>query len=160
MKCEEIREQMIDLMTAETPLASEVQLHLDGCASCSSELISMKQTMSLLDEWQAPEPSPYFDTRLQALLREEKATEAQKKVSIFDWFRKPVLAAAAAVALVVGGGVYGALRMTRPHNPPVVASDPAIHDLQTLDKDQDVINNFAALDDDPSNDDQSAGTAE
>ena len=71
-----------------------------------------------------------------------------------------MLAAAAAVALVIGGGVYGALRMTRPHNAPVVASDPAIHDLQTLDKDQDVINNFAALDDDPTNDDQSAGTAE
>ena len=87
MKCEEIREQMIDLMTAEAPLASEVQSHLDGCASCSAELVSMKQTMALLDEWQAPEPSPYFDTRLQALLREEKATEAQKKVSIFDWFR-------------------------------------------------------------------------
>jgi hypothetical protein len=160
MKCEKIREQMFDLMTAEAPLASEVQMHLDGCRVCTAELASMKQTMSLMDEWEAPEPSPFFDTRLQALLREEKAKAAEKKVSIFDWIRKPVLAAAAAVALVVGAGVYGALQLKPKHQDQVIASDPAIHDLQTLDKDQDVINNFAALDDDPTNDDQSAGTAE
>ena len=152
---------MFDLMTAEAPLAPGVQTHLDGCATCTAELASMKQTMALMDEWEAPEPSPFFDTRLQALLREEKAKAAQKTFSIFDWLRKPVLAAAAAVALVVGAGVYGALRL-KPHqdNPQVIANDPVIHDLQTLDKDQDVINNFAALDDDPTNDDQSQGTAE
>ena len=35
------------------------------------ELASLQQTMGLLDEWQAPEPSPYFATRLQARMREE-----------------------------------------------------------------------------------------
>lgn len=160
MKCEEIREQMFDLMTAES-VAPEVRAHLDGCPACSAELESMKQTMLLLDEWQAPEPTPFFDTRLKALLREEKAKEAQKHVSILDWFRKPVMIAAAAVALVVGAGVYAGLENTMRHNTPAqVAQDPAVRDLQTLDKDQDVINNFAALDDDPTNDDDSAGTAE
>jgi predicted anti-sigma-YlaC factor YlaD len=163
MKCEEIREQMFDLMMAEGAHAPEVQTHLNGCAACSAELASMKQTMALLDEWQTPEVSPFFDTRLQALVREEKAKAAEKQSWIFDWFRKPVLAAAAAVALVVGAGVYAGLQNT---HPPVTtintiaAGDPAIKDLQTLDNDQDVINNFAALDDDPTNDDQSAGTAE
>jgi predicted anti-sigma-YlaC factor YlaD len=161
MKCEEIREQMFDLMTAET-VAPEVRMHLDGCAACSAELESMKQTMLLLDEWQAPEPTPFFDTRMQALLREEKAKAAQKHVSVLDWFRKPVMIAAAAVALVVGAGVYAGIENTgRHHTDTTVAQgDPAIRDLQTLDKDQDVINNFTALDDDPSNDDQSAGSAE
>ena len=78
MKCETIREEMFDLMMAER-LAPEVQQHLNGCAACSAELASMKQTMSLLDEWKAPEPSPFFDTRMQALLREEKAKAAQKQ---------------------------------------------------------------------------------
>jgi hypothetical protein len=160
MKCEEIREQMFDLMTAAT-LAPEVRAHLDGCAACSAELESMKQTMLLLDEWQAPEPTPFFDTRLKALLREEKAKEAAKHVSVLDWFRKPALIAAAAVALVVGAGVYAGIENAVRHpNDRIVAGDPAIRDLQTLDKDQDVINNFAALDDDPTNDDNSAGTAE
>ena len=165
MKCEEIREQMFELMTAEAPLASEVQLHLASCPACSAELAEMKKTMALMDEWQTPEPSPFFDTRLKALLREEKAKAAEKKFSIFDWFRKPVMAAAAALALVVSAGIYGGLYIHQQENPPkngpiMVFNDPAIHDLQTLDKDQDVINNFAALDDDPTNDDQSAGTAE
>ena len=163
MKCEEIREQMFDLMTAEAPLAAEVQKHLNGCRECSAELVSMKQTMTLLDEWQAPEPTPFFDTRLQALLREEKAKAATKRSWGLDWFRKPVIAAAAALALVIGGGVYAGLttwHKTGTTSNDIVASDPAVKDLQTLDKDQDVINNFAALDDDPSNDDQSQGTAE
>lgn len=162
MKCEEIREQMFDLMTAET-LAPEVRKHLDGCAACTSELASMKQTMLLLDEWEAPEPTPFFDTRLKALVREEKAKAAEKRSWVLDWFRKPVLTAAAAVALVVGAGVYAGLENAMHHrqNDAVVAqSDPAIRDLQTLDTDQDVINNFAALDDDPTNDDQSAGAPE
>lgn len=164
MKCEEIREQMFDLMTGESAPAPEVQTHLDGCAGCSAELASMKQTMSLLDEWQAPEPSPFFDTRMQALLREEKAKAAQKQSSIFDWFRKPVLTAAAAVALVVGAGVYAGLEtIHRPAHPDIAAAqDPAIHDLQVLDKDQDVIDNFAALDDQPQQqtDNQSQDTSE
>ena len=163
MKCEEIREQMFDLMTAEAPLAAEVQTHLDSCPACTAELASMKQTMALLDEWQAPEPTPFFDTRLQALLREEKAKAATKRSWGLDWFRKPVIAAAAAIALVIGGGVYAGLttlHKTGTTGNDIVASDPAVKDLQTLDKDQDVINNFAALDDDPTNDDQSQGTAE
>ena len=161
MKCEEIREQMFDLMTAET-LAPEVRKHLDGCEACAAELASMKQTMLLLDEWEAPEPSAFFDTRLKALVREEKAKAAEKHSWVLDWFRKPVLTAAAAVALVVGAGVYAGLENSAHHNNDAVVAqgDPAIRDLQTLDKDQDVINNFAALDDDPTNDDQSAGTAE
>lgn len=162
MKCDEIREQMFDLMTAEGTPAPGVQQHLDGCADCSAELASMKQTMNLLDEWEAPEPSPFFDTRMKALLREEKAKAAEKRSWVLDWFRKPVLAAAGAVALVVGAGIYAGVVNTRPatNNNVVIAADPAIHDLQTLDKDQDVISNFAALDDDPSNDDNSAGTSE
>ena len=164
MKCEQIREQMFDLMTAEAPLAAEVQSHLDSCPACSAELASMKQTMALLDEWQAPEPTPFFDTRLQALLREEKAKAATKRSSVLDWFRRPVLAAAAAVALVIGGGVYAGMnlhgKIGNGGQNIDIAADPAVKDLQTLDKDQDVINNFAALDDDPSNDDQSQGTAE
>ena len=38
--------------------------------------------MALLDEWQAPEPSPYFDVRLQARLREEMAKPARGLVAL------------------------------------------------------------------------------
>ena len=43
---------------------------------CAEKLKAMRATMALLDEWQVPEPSPYFDVRLQARLREEMAKAA------------------------------------------------------------------------------------
>jgi hypothetical protein len=47
------------------------------------------------------------------------------------------------------------------HQDPVVAqNDPAVKDLQTLDKDQEVIANFAALDDDSGSDDSGATATE
>ena len=59
--------------------------------------------MAVLDEWQVPEPSPYFDMRLQARLREEMA---KPRARWFDWFRRPVLAAALTVLLGIGVGVF------------------------------------------------------
>ncbi len=73
MKCNETRELMPDLAAGLTAVTPEMKAHLDACAECSGKLEAFRQTMSLLDEWQAPEPSPYFDVRLRARLREESA---------------------------------------------------------------------------------------
>src|SRR5215467_11069715 len=82
MKCNEIRELLPDLATGNTAAGSEINDHLRGCADCAGTLDEFRKTMALLDEWQAPEPSPYFDTRLKARLREEKAKELEPK----GWF--------------------------------------------------------------------------
>ena len=71
--------------------------------------------MALLDQWQAPEPSPYFDVRLQARLREEMA---KPQAGWLAWFRRPVLAAALTVLMGVGVGLFftkgsGSTRETR-----------------------------------------------
>jgi hypothetical protein len=42
----------------------EIGAHLAGCVTCTAKMEEFRQTMALLDEWQAPEPSPYFDVRL------------------------------------------------------------------------------------------------
>ena len=70
----------------------------------------MRATMALMDEWQAPEPSPYFDVRLQARLREEMAKPA---AGWLQWFRRPVLAAALTVMMGVGVGLF----VTKRHPP-------------------------------------------
>ena len=72
MKCEEIQEMMLDVASGAeaTPVMNE---HLQGCPACAGKMAGMRETMALLDEWQAPEPSPYFDTRLTARMREERA---------------------------------------------------------------------------------------
>ena len=72
MKCNEIRELMPDLAAGFSAVTPEINQHLQGCGECEAKLNAFRQTMAMLDEWQAPEPSPYFDTRLQARLREEK----------------------------------------------------------------------------------------
>jgi hypothetical protein len=99
--------------------------------------------MALLDEWEAPEPSPYFLTRLQAHVREERQKEPVRS-SIFAWLRKPVAAASLAAALIVGGVTY---RFVIPRiETPSVQADNAVTDVESLDKNADLIVNSDLID--------------
>lgn len=145
MKCEEVRELMMDAVSGEDtdPRMTE---HLLGCPACASKLDDMRKTMALLDEWQAPEPSPYFDTRLQARLREEAA----KPVAVWwHWFRNPALAASLALVMMIAGGV--SFFTSNPDKPPVpvITAPPgtAVGDLQQLDRNHDIYADFDLLDD-------------
>ena len=73
MKCNEILERIPDVAAGFSNPTTEESAHLASCGACAEKLKAMRATMSLLDEWQVPEPSPYFDTRLHARLREEMA---------------------------------------------------------------------------------------
>ena len=99
MKCNEIRELMPDLAAGLIAATPEMKAHLDSCAECAGKLEELRQTMALLDEWQAPEPSPYFDMRLQARLREEAA---RQPAGWLHWLRRPALAVSLALFMVVG----------------------------------------------------------
>jgi anti-sigma-K factor RskA len=149
MKCDEIRERMPDVAAGfSTPTADEA-IHIESCAACAEELKSMRATMALLDEWQVPEPSPYFDTRLQARLREEMAKP--QGAAWLQWFRRPVLAAALTVLMGVGIGTY--FLQNRGDGPPKqivdVVNEPgsAASDLSALDKNTDLYSDFELLDD-------------
>ena len=122
---------------------AEESSHLASCTSCAEQLKGMRATMALLDEWQAPEPSLYFDVRLQARLREEMA---KSQVGWLHWFHRPVLAAALTVILGVGVGVF-LTQDGRPPQPPAVEVGSAVDDLQTLDKNHDLYADFELLDD-------------
>ena len=127
------------------PTAEESQ-HLDGCGTCTEQLKAMRSTMALLDEWQAPEPSPYFDVRLQARLREEMA---QPAAGWLHWFRRPVLAAALTVLMGVGVGLFF-MRGDRPYPPEAMvdtAPGSAVSDLQTLEANHEMYSDFELLDD-------------
>lgn len=147
MKCEEIRERMPDVAAGFSEITSGETDHLANCSLCAEQLKAMRATMSLLDEWQAPEPSPYFDVRLQARLREEMA---KPQAGWMHWFRRPVLAAALTVIMGVGVGVIF-MRGDRglPANVPVADVGPgsAVSDLETLDKNHDMYADFELLDD-------------
>ncbi len=145
MNCNEIGEHLLDLAAGLTP-ASEVSDHLRACAACTEKLDGLRRTMSLMDEWVAPEPSPYFDTRLQARLREETS---QERHGWLNWFRRPVVAVAMAVLMVFGFGLFrAAIYDAGPVTDAKVAAEPgtAVGDLQELDKNHDMLANFDLLD--------------
>ncbi|MGC2195989.1 MAG: hypothetical protein WA628_15035 [Terriglobales bacterium] len=152
MKCNEIKDLMLDVAAGAGESTPPMNEHLLGCPACASKLTEMRKTMALLDEWQAPEPSPYFDTRLAARVREERAKPAQ--AAWLSWLRVPVLAGALALALMMAGGVtwftVGGSRVARTDGPPlpvVVQRGTAVGDLQALDKNEDLYANFDLLDD-------------
>ena len=110
-------------------------------------------SMALLDEWKTPEPSPYFDVRLQARLREEMA---KPQSSWMTWFRRPVLAAALTVLMAIGVGLFFSegSRIYDPIDDQVAvvdsqATEPgtAVSDLQALEKNHDLYSDFDLLDD-------------
>jgi len=150
MKCDEIRERMPDVAAGfSQPTADESQ-HLASCNNCTEQLKDMRATMALLDEWQVPEPSPYFDVRLQARLREEMA---KPQVGWLQWFRRPVLAAALTVLMGVGvgllvtrnSGIYTPTGSIAENDEPVAGT--AVSDLQALEKNHDLYSDFELLDD-------------
>lgn len=143
MNCNDVRENLIDVL-AEGQTAPEVLAHLRQCNACTQELEGLRSTMALMDEWEAPEPSPYFLTRLQAHVREERQKEPVRS-SIFAWLRKPVMAASLAAALIVGGVTY---RYVMPMIDANTAStdNAAVTDVESLDKNADLIVNSDLID--------------
>jgi len=146
MNCNEIRDRMPDVAAGLTEPTADVSKHVESCAACAQQWKAMRATMALLDEWQAPEPSPYFDVRLQARLREEMA---KPQTNWLRWFRRPVLATALTLLMGVGVGLFlhnGSLQQ------PVDEAEnaepgTAVSDLQSLEKNHDLYSDFELLDD-------------
>ena len=152
MKCEEIREMMPDMASGLTGITPEIGGHLADCGACAAKMAEFRQTMALLDEWRAPEPSPYFDVRLQARLPEEMA---KPQTGWLTWLRRPVLAAALTVLMAIGVGLFfsnGGIYHTSDNEVAVMdsqAAEPgtAVSDLQALEKNHDLYSDFDLLDD-------------
>lgn len=144
MSCKNAREYLLDLVEGQNGVSAEVRAHLKSCPACAEELSSLKATMAVLDEWQTPEPSPYFDSRLQARLREERRLAEQPR-GVLAWLSlrwQQAAAVALAAGMAVGIGFY----IQQPPSQPQPHS-AAVTDLQELDKNADLYANFEMLDD-------------
>ena len=165
MNCNQIRELLPDLAAAAGMGAStltpeperEVAKHIASCAGCAAHLRDLQKTMALLDEWQAPEPSPYFDTRLQARLREEMARPATGWLHWFNWLRRPAWAMSLAAVVFVGALVIGiGSRLYIPPTETIATKPPslglpvqpgtAVGDLQALERNDELYADFDVLD--------------
>ncbi|MEO6922311.1 MAG: hypothetical protein ABI142_00660 [Bryocella sp.] len=144
--CKTCRSHMADLLL-DPGFAQEnatVAAHAETCAECRAELTGLRSTFALLDEYTAPEPSPYFDTRLYARLREAEVAAPEgffgrvRSYLLFSTKRsfQPALAGALAVVLAVGGGsAFWMHNAESAHKAPVAAS-AAVNDLKVLDNNQ------------------------
>jgi anti-sigma factor RsiW len=134
MNCHDVRENLIELLT-DGPADPQVKAHVSQCSACTEELGSLRKTMALLDEWESPEPSPYFLNRLRAHVKEERE---KAPASLFGWLRRPVLAASLATLLAAGAVVFRLVG-----TPPVENGSPqvgtAVADIESLDKNHDLL---------------------
>lgn len=146
MNCNEIRERMPDVAAGFSEATPDDGKHLEGCSACAEQLKAMRSTMAVLDEWQVPEPSPFFDVRFQARLREEMAKPA---ASWLYYFRRPVMAAALTVILGVGVGMFVSKGKMSDSRQPMAEMEPgtAVSDLQALEKNNEMYADFDMLDD-------------
>jgi anti-sigma factor RsiW len=136
--CNGMDAKLANLLLDPAAAPAEVQEHVAGCDCCRRELDELRATMSLLDTWKEPGPSPYFMTRMQARLREERAAEpggwfAQLRSSFVYGpaaHVRPLAAMALTVMLLVGGGAY--LGITDWDHPQAVAGQAVVQDLQTM----------------------------
>jgi anti-sigma factor RsiW len=158
MMCDNLRGDFMEAVLSGPEAASpQLQEHLRSCAACARELAAFQQTMSVLDEWQAPEPSPYFSSRLRAQMREAAAMQPGGWLA---WLRRPVVAAAAVVLVAAGAGLLEMGRVKHDDNTLATNNQPGVvrvnsnpgtpvGDLQYLDKNADLFSDFDALDEEP-----------
>ncbi|WP_183760069.1 hypothetical protein RBB78_14055 [Tunturiibacter empetritectus] len=160
MICKDCQSAIVDLLLdPAAPASREMQAHIESCAACAQEFKSMQATFALLDTWQAPEPSPYFDQKLAVRLREEQALapagwfEKLKARLLFNTGRqlRPALAGGLALILLVGGETVANLTGFH-HSAPQTSA--AVQDLQILDKNDQALQTMDQLlqDDAPADD--------
>ena len=144
--------QQADLLLDPAAASPAAREHIAACADCANELNELRATMQAMDVWEAPEPSPYFNTRLAARLREEKANppagwwERMRARMLYgsNLHVRPIAAGALALLLMMGGGT--AFWMQQSTSRPVPQESATVHDLQLLDGNAQVYQQLNSLD--------------
>jgi anti-sigma factor RsiW len=163
MSCKDCQSVFLDLLLdADASANAAARSHLESCPECQREFKAIEATFALLDEWKAPEPSPYFDQKLAVRLREEQDLapagwfERMKSRLLFNTGRqfRPALTGALALILVVGGGTVANLS-SGTHGPSEVSA--TVQDLQILDKNDQALQTMDQLLQDEGPADDSSG---
>ena len=148
--------KLAEMLLDPESVPAKVRDHVEECAGCREELAELRATMELMDGWEAPEPSPYFLTRLDARMREERATAPASWPE--SWIARlrarmtygpsmhvrPLAAMALTVVLLVGGGAYLDVADLDQSAPPA-GPTAVVHDLQTLDNNAQLLDQLETM---------------
>jgi len=116
-------------------------------SSAQAHASATPRAFGLAGRWKAPEPSAYFDTRLQARLREEAAQPVGLRAKWLRMWRIPALAGA------LGAMAIGSLSVYKGYYAiPAQNHECAVQDVQALDRNYDLLKDLDSLDGDTSTD--------
>lgn len=154
--CTGMEEKLADLLLDSSAVPESVTTHVAECEDCHRHVEELRATMALLDGWEAPEPNPFFMTRFQARLAEErKAAPTGWAARMVERLRarvlygpqlhaRPLAAMALTILLIVGGGAY--LGVTNWEQQTAPSPEAAVvHDLQTLDSNAQLLDQMEDL---------------
>ena len=158
MICPKVKANLADLLLDPESVSAEVRGHVKDCAECSRELASLQATIGLMEDWQAPEPSQYFDSRLAVRLREEQRAEPAGMLErmrarfLFGnhMHLRPIAVGALALLIIIGGGTYADLMSS--HSGTSSKISATVEDLKSLDDNAQVFQQLNSLDQDDQDD--------
>jgi len=151
-KCTGMETKLAEMLLAPEAAPAKVTAHVAECDACRMELEELRATMALLDTWEVPEPNPYFLTRLNARLDDERQAapagwyERLRARFIYGphLHARPMAAMAMTVVLLLGGGTYlGVTNWDQPAAPPPQAA--VVHDLQVLDNNAQLLDQLESM---------------
>jgi anti-sigma factor RsiW len=158
MNCTGMDEKLADMLFDPTSVPAKVQTHVAECSHCQAELAELKATMALLDTWKAPEPNPYFMSKLNARMREEReaapsgwfASRIAKMRAAFTYgpgsHVRPLAAMALTLMLFIGGGTYLSV-VDLNHTQQPTTDTAVVNDLQMLDNNAQLLDQLESISD-------------
>ena len=160
MNCKTCQTHLPDLLLEDGYEAAhpEIAAHLKDCAGCANELAELRSTMDMMDAWTAPEPSPYFDSKLRARVREAAAAQPEglfERMYAFFTFStgrqlRSTMAGALMLLVLAGGGSFAGFEIANRSHPQPSAT---VNDLKILDNNAQAYQQMDQLLDPSANDD-------
>lgn len=140
-----------DMLLDRERVPAAARAHMEQCADCSRELRALEATMLALDAWEDVEPSPFFDARLAARLREAEPAGFLERFRMrfmvgSNAHLKPLAAGALAILLLIGGGTYAGVAGFHNGQATPVATSATVKDLQSLEDNSQMFQELNSLD--------------
>lgn len=151
-KCGEMGLKLADMLLDPESAPKAVAAHVAECDGCRAELDELRSTMAVMDAWKAPEPNPYFVSKVGARFREER------EAAPAGWLERvrarmaygpraharPLAAMAMTILLLLGGGAYlGVTNWEQPVQGPHETA--VVQDLQLMDNNAQLLDQLETL---------------
>jgi len=103
MNCGQVKRLLPPFLDEELSggVREQVASHLASCPACRTESGALKADLSLLEEFETPEVTPFLVTRVMAEIRQRKHSAPQGFARLVG-----TLAAALVVAVSIGAGIF------------------------------------------------------